>query len=250
MARLPRLVIPGCPHHIVLRSHNAQPAFLDEIDRQAWLSALQESASLTQVAVHAYALLDDRVHLLVTPPAADGMSKLMQSIGRRYGAGFNRRHGRSGSLWEGRFRAGVVEPERHLIDVCVFIESCAVQQGLAASAQQWPWSSHAHHVGQRIDPVIVDHAAYWALGNTPFDRQAAYRAAFEQGLASSLHGHIGSTAEKGWALGSAAFIASLAKRTDRPLSPRPRGRPRGTGSRQGDRSSMSPINESSQSKIE
>lgn len=226
MARLPRLVIPGLPHHIILRSNNRQPAFLDDADHQAWLDALREAAALTRTPVHAYVLLPDRVQLLVTPPTGTALSTLMQSTGRRYGGMFNRRHGRAGTLWEGRFRAGVIEPERYLIDVSLCIECSPVAEGLATAPELWPWSSQAHHLGLRIDPVVTDHPAYWALGNTPFERQAAWRRMAEQGLASSLHERILATAAKGWALGSPAFLERLGEQTSRPLAPRPRGRPR------------------------
>lgn len=226
MARLPRLVIPGLPHHILLRSNNHQPAFLDDADHQAWLAALREAAALTRTPVHAYVMLPDRVQLLVTPPTADALSRLMQATGRRYGVVFNRRHGRTGTLWEGRFRAGVIEPERHLVDVSLSIEMAPVMAGLVEQPQHWAWSSHAHHLGLRMDPLVTDHPVYWALGNTPFERQAAYQRLAEQGVGSSLQQRILDSASKGWALGSPAFLERLTQQTPRPLAPRPRGRPR------------------------
>ncbi len=141
MARLPRLVIPGLPHHLVLKGNNRQAVFTDERDYQDYLDALREAALIQKVRVHAYVLMPNHVHLLLTPADEQGLSRMMQSVGRRYGAAFNRRHARTGTLWEGRFRATVVDPVRDFLDVCVYIDTNPVRAKLVERDEAWAWSS-------------------------------------------------------------------------------------------------------------
>lgn len=226
MARLARLALPGLPHHVIQRGHHLQAIVLDDQDRRSFLEMLREASVAHGVAIHAYALLDDHVHLLATPREAAGLSAMMQAVGRRYVAAFNRRHNRRGTLWEGRFRATVLEPGRYLLPCMSYIELHPVRHGVVAEPGQFAWSSHAHHCGVRNDPLVSDHSQFWALGNTPFDREARYRAILEQGLSSLQVRDITEATRKGWALGSPAFIAGLAQQVERRLAPRPRGRPK------------------------
>ncbi len=226
MARLPRLALAGLPHHVIQRGHNRQPVFLDDVDRQAYIDALREARALHQVQVHGYVLMSEHVHLLVTPPSAEALGRLMQAVGRRYVAAFNRRHGRSGTLWEGRYRAAVVDPGAHLMLCLCAIEQNPVRSGLVAEASDWPWSSAPHHAGLRRDPLVTEPQAYWGLGNTPFERQFRWKQMLEDLLPPSMVAQIVESALKGWALGSDAFVQNLGQATARPVLPRPRGRPR------------------------
>lgn len=226
MARLARLALPGLPHYLIQRGHNQQPVFLDDEDRRAYLAALAESAGAQQVRVLAFCLLDDQVHLLVEPAGADGPGRMLQSLGRRYGAAFNRRHGRSGTLWDGRFRATVLEPGAGLIEAMLCVEQAAQRAGRVAAALDWPWSSAAHHSGRRRCAWIGDPPGYWSLGNTPFERELAWMRRLDEPLPAAWCEQLLDAVHKGWAFGSGAFIASLGARTGRPLQPRPRGRPR------------------------
>jgi putative transposase len=223
MARLARLCIPGWPHLVSQRGHDRRPVFSDDVDRALYRALLQEEAARLGVRIHAYALLDDEVRLLATPPSADGLSKLVQAIGRRYVIRFNRRHGRSGGLWEGRFRATVVEPEQHLLSCMLFVET--VKAG-AESVHHDRWSSAPHHLGAKVDPVVTEPAQYWALGNTPFDREAAYRNLYQQALTESQLAEVVKALQAGWPLGGDEFKRSLAGATSRRLAPKARGRPR------------------------
>jgi putative transposase len=223
VARLPRLVVPQQPHHVVQRGNNGQAIVQDDEDRRRWLVLLGETAATHGLAVHAYALLDNHYRLLVTPREPEALSRAMQALGRRYVADFNRRHRRTGTLWDGRFRGGIIEPDPYLLACMCFIESGPLHAG---GTLDDPWSSAAHHLGRRRDAWITDHPLYWALGNTPFDRQAAYRVLLEQGIPGELALRFDQAAQQGWALGSAGFLERLGAQTDRPLLPRPRGRPR------------------------
>jgi len=225
MARLPRLALAGQAHLVSLYGHSGQPVFTDDEDRRQFLAALREAAGQHQVAVHAYVLLDDHVHLLLTPATGAALGALMQGLGRRYGAAFNRRHGRRGTLWAGRFRATVVQPGAPLLDAMLFIDHHPVRTGQAAAAPDHAWSSARHHLGGPRDGLITECSAWWQLGNTPFDREAAYRQLLADGLAPAAAAGVAAAARSGWPLGDAAFLAGLAQRTDRPVQPRPRGRP-------------------------
>jgi putative transposase len=221
MARLPRLAVAGQAHLALMLGHSAQPVFVDDDDRRQFLAALRESALQHGVAVHAYALQPTEVLLLLTPATATALGALMQGLGRRYGAAFNRRHGRRGTLWAGRFRTAVVQAGPHLLDALLHVDL----QGPVAEGGDAAWSGLGHRLGHRRDPLITDCTAWWALGNTPFEREAAYRRCLADGLAPERAAALADAAHKGWAVGDAAFLAALAQQADRPVQPRPRGRP-------------------------
>jgi putative transposase len=199
----------------------------DERDLVSCRDSLMEAARQQGVALHAYALLPTQVLIVATPAAANSLSRMWQAVGRRFGADYNRRHGRRGALWEGRFRTSVVEAEVHWLDCCRYVESMPVRMGLCGSPQEYSWSSARHHVGVQADIGITEHPRYWALGNTPFEREARYGQALEQPLPEAVARRLNESLAKGWAMGSAGFIASLALLTQRRLSPLGRGRPPG-----------------------
>jgi putative transposase len=223
MARLTRLCIPGWPHLVVQRGHDRRKVFVDDVDRALYRSLLQEAAVREGVRIHAYGLLDDEVRLLATPTSVDGLSKLIQALGRRYVIRFNRRHARSGGLWEGRFRATVIEPEQHLLSCMLFVE--AGETGTEPGRYN-VCSSAPHHLGAKVDALVTEPAQYWELGNTPFDREAAYRRLYEQGLTQDQLSALLRSLQAGWPLGTEEFKQSLAATTNRRLSPMARGRPR------------------------
>lgn len=226
MARLPRLAAAGELHHLLLRGHNGQAVFADDADRLAFVNMLREAAAAQAVAIHAYALLDDEVHLLVTPAQADALGRLMQSLGRRYVGAFNRRHGRRGTLWDGRFKTSLLDAQTLLFDATVAIETLVLRAGRVGAAQDWPWSSAAHHVGQRRDPLVTDHPLYWQLGNTPFDRESAHTHALQEGISGLRSAAVMTAVARGQVLGPPDFVARMAAELDRPALPAVRGRPR------------------------
>ena len=222
MARLRRIVLPGQPHVILHRGHNGQAVFVDAEDRAAYLWSLREAAREAQVAVHAYGLLEGEVRLLVTPSSEAGLGQMLQAVGRRFVRGFNRRHGRSGTPWEGRFRSTVIESAPHFVDCMHFVEAPTAISGTEDAPA---WSSTDHHLGGRRDALVAPHPAFWALGNTPFDREAAYRRIVAQPLAPDVMAAILHAAQNGWVLGSAEFAAWVAGQTGRRPRPAARGRP-------------------------
>jgi len=226
MARLPRLTVPGHPHHVIQRGNNRQEVFRDAADCERFLALLGDLASAHRVAVHAYVLMPNHVHLLMTPAEGSALSRLMQALGRSYVTWFNRRHSRTGTLWEGRFRASVVESERYLFACSRYIEMNPVRAGLVSDPAQYRWSSHAHHVGLRPEALIEEHPLIWSLGNTPFARQAAYRQLFEQSANVAEVDTLRAAIQGGWVVGSTAFGEAIAAQIKRRPLRKARGRPR------------------------
>ncbi|MBX3621348.1 MAG: transposase [Rhizobacter sp.] len=225
MARLSRLCIPGLPHLVLQRGRDGTGVFEDHVDRQLFRELLKEASLRLEVQIHAYALQSEQVLLLVTPTTAEGLSKLIQDVGRRYVAAFNRRHGRAGGLWEGRFRATVVAPDEHLLSCMRFVEGLAGGMG-SVDPTAVRWTSAPHHLGEAADPLITEPLLFWKLGNTPFEREAGYRLLSEHALTQAEVTAITAALSSAWPLGSDVFLAELAEKTDRRLKPAPRGRPR------------------------
>lgn len=230
MARLARVEAAGYPHHIIQRGNNRQAIFVDAADHQRYLALLQDIAATEAVAIHAYVLMTNHVHLLVTPENVGGISRLMQALGRRYVRWFNDRHGRTGTLWEGRFRSTVIEADRHFLACMRYIELNPVRAGISATPDDYRWSSGAHHVGKRLDPVISDHSLFWALGNTPFERQSAYRQLMDEPIRAELLDEIRRATNRGWALANiesrdVAEAASIANAVPLRRPGRPRKHP-------------------------
>ncbi len=225
MARLPRLTLPGYPHHVIQRGNNRQPIFISDADRRVLLALWNEYADKFHVAVHAYVLMGNHFHLLVTPGSESGLPQMMQAVGRRYVRHFNDAHGRSGTLWEGRYRSTLIETERYLLTCMAYIDLNPVRAGLVTQARDYPWSSHGHHIGLWRDRLITPHALLWELGNTPFAREAAYADLVRGGLQAEEQKTLTDATLKGWALGSADFLIDLQRRTERRATPLQAGRP-------------------------
>ena len=226
MARLPRLGVAAWPHLLVQQVHDGQRLARDDTDRLALGDALRDAARLHGVAVHAYHLGESSLMLLATPEAADGLSLTMQAVGRRYVAAYNRRHGRQGGLWAGRYRGTVLDPARYVLEAMVLVETRESVPHVGAASSGVAWSSAGHHLGLRTDPLVSDPAEFWALGNTPFERQAAWRQRLAEGLSMARTTELTQAMLKGWALMPPEQEAALSAATGRRLSPRPRGRPR------------------------
>ena len=226
MARLPRLTIPNLPHHVLHRGNNLQTVFVDAEDYQFFTDLLQQLAQTHLVAVHAYVLMPNHFHLLLTPQNEQGLPQLMQALGRAYVRYFNARHGRSGTLWEGRYRSTVLEPTAPLLQCIIYIDSNPQRAGLVGRAQDYLWSSCAHHLGAVHLPWLRDPAAFWALGNTPFAREAQYAQLLAQGLSQRESAALTGAVKGGWALGSEDFVQGLQTKTERRVHKKSAGRPR------------------------
>ena len=184
-----------------------------------------EESQRHKVAVNAYVLLDNHFHMLLTPPSDEAMSLMMQSVGRSYVRYFNKRHNRSGTLWEGRYKSSLIDSEAYLLTCMAYIDLNPVRAGLAESAEDFSWSSYKHLAGQSIDKLVTPHALYWGLGNTPFAREAAYAEFVAGGLSAAIQKALTESALKGRVVGRPDFLTSLEKSTQRQILPQKAGRP-------------------------
>ena len=225
MARQPRLILPNEPHLIIQRGNDNQVIFRDDEDHRRFLEWLRESAKFYRVAIHAYVLMPNHLHVLATPSDEEGLAAMMQKVGRLYVPWFNNKHGRSGTLFQGRFRTSVIDPDAYFLACIRYIELNPLRNQLAFDPLDYPWSSYAHHAGVRPDPLITDHAKYWELGNTPFQREAAFIELAQQGMSGQELDTINAAVLKGAPLGSHAFKVELEQKTKRQILPAKRGRP-------------------------
>lgn len=229
MARLPRLTVPDLPHHVIQRGNNRAAIFIDAADHERMLALLGEFALRERVAIHSYVLMSNHLHLLATPATREGLPKMMQAVGRSYVQWFNRRHHRTGTLWEGRYRATAIQTERYLFACMAYIDLNPVRAGMVQRPEDYPWSSYLHYRGLREDRLLTPHPIWWQLGNTPFEREARYGELVAQGLPASTQQALTEATLKGWALGEPAFVADLQARTPRRLLRAKPGRPLSSG---------------------
>lgn len=213
------------PHHLIQRGHNRQPIFQGAADYQRMLDLLLEYSQSLDVALHAYVLMPNHFHLLLTPQTANGLPQMLQAIGRRYVRYFNDLQNRTGTLWDGRYRCTVLQPKSYLLPCMAYIDLNPVRAGLVGEAADYPWSSHAHYIGRQVDKLISPHAQYWGLGNTPFAREAAYADWVRGGVGVDQQLAMTDATLKGWALGDAVFLDALQKETPRRLTKGQPGRP-------------------------
>ena len=225
MARLPRLVLPSHPHHILQSASDGQRIFREPEDFQRFLGWLRDSAKEFKVAIHAYVLMPDHVHLLASPATVDGLAQMMQRVGRYYVPWYNAKYARSGGLFKGRFKTSLIDSEKYFMVCSRYIESNPVRSQVVGDALEYPWSSYPHHAGVQPDPLITDHALYWALGNTPFQREEKYRELSRHLLGEKEMAVVDAAVLKGWPLGSDAFKSELQLRVKRQVLPAKRGRP-------------------------
>ena len=225
MARLPRLTVPGYPHHIIQRGNNRQAIFSDTADYELLLSLIEEHAHKQQVAVHGYVLMSNHFHVLATPETLEGIPQMMQAVGRRYVRHYNLRHARTGTLWEGRYKSTLIQAERHLLACMVYMDLNPVRAGMAADPADYAWSSHQHFIGRRTDKLISPHPLYWELGNTPFARDQAYAEMVRSGISEEQRLKLTDSALRGWALGEPEYVADLQRRTERRVARAQPGRP-------------------------
>ncbi len=225
MARLPRLTVPGYPHHIIQRGTNRQRIVVDDLDRQCLLDLWQEHATEFGVAIHAYVIMDNHFHLLATPDTPQSLPRMMQAVGRAYVRHFNLRHGRTGALWEGRYRSNLIESERYLLACMIYIELNPVRAGMVVHPKDYRWSSHRHHIGLSSDKLLKPHALFWALGDTPFGREAAYAQMVLSGLSPKEREDLTRSVLTGWAMGSEQFIHQVQQKSPVRVQKMRAGRP-------------------------
>lgn len=225
MARQRRLDLPGLPQHIVQRGNNRNACFFDDGDRHRYLDLLRDTAGAAGVEVHAYVLMTNHVHLLLTPNREGTVSAVMQAVGRRYVQRFNALRGRTGTLFDGRFKASLVQTERYLLCCYRYIELNPVRAGLAADPRDYRWSSYRGNALGEPDALLTPHPCFADLAVTPDQRARAYRAFVAEGITDDERDAIRSHVKQGRVLGSKDFQEQVARRTGLRTRLAPRGRP-------------------------
>ena len=226
MARLSRYYIKNQPQHIIQRGINQQDIFFDDVDYQYYLDCLHAAAYNNSLKVHAYVLLPNQVNLLASPIEENSISRTLQSLGRNYVQHFNDNYDSQGTLWEGRYRATVLEPSEYLLNCYRYIENSPVHAGLAKNPKAYQWSSYSHNALGKTDEDITEHRIYKQLGKTEKQRSQTYKNLFKTPLTEEQLSTISDATHKGWALGNSRFIKKIEKITNRRASPLPKGRPR------------------------
>jgi len=226
MPRRARLRLPGLPLHIIQRGNNRTPCFYADKDYGLYLHHLGEMAREFHCALHAYVLMTNHVHLLLTPALPDGPSLLMKHLGQRYVQYVNRSYRRSGTLWEGRFRSSIVQERGYFLRCHRYIELNPVRANMVPQPGDYPWSSYRANAGLAASPILTPHGEYLALGKHENGRAAAYRELFRSALDPVQVDEIRSTANGGFPLGNKRFKAQIAEMLERRVEPGAPGRPR------------------------
>jgi putative transposase len=226
MPRQGRYFVEGQPLHVIQRGNNRNEIFFEHQDAVNFLKWLREAGQVHGLAIHAYVLMPNHVHLLASPQSPESLPRTMQTLGRRYVGHINGRRGRTGTLWEGRYRAAVVDTERYFFQCCRYIELNPVRAGLAREPGAYPWSSYGANAHAASDPLVKPHRLYLDLNGTPSARAADYRAMFADALDENILKTIRDATNGNWALGDEAFRTRVAEMTGVRAGPKPRGRPR------------------------
>ncbi|MDH3380271.1 MAG: transposase, partial [Gammaproteobacteria bacterium] len=225
MPRPKRLDIPGIPQHVVQRGNNRQKVFYAPEHRKAYLKWLAEGAKRYGLAIHAYCLMTNHVHLLVTPERKGSIGRTFQHLGRHYVGYINCRQGRTGTLWEGRYKASVIDSESYLLSCYRYIELNPVRAEMVAHPRDYPWSSYRANAEGEGEHVIVPHPLYLGLGATDASRMRAYRDLFRDALDPDVEATIRDAISHNHHLGGEDFRVKLEQLAGRPVSASSRGRP-------------------------
>ncbi len=225
MPRRSRLFVSGQAQNVIQRGNNRGAIFFEDSERRVYLDWLGEALADQGCALHAYVLMTNHVHLLITSDRQEAIPKALQSLGRRYVRYVNRTYGRTGTLWEGRYKSTILDSERYVLACHRYIEANPVRAFMVADAGDHSWSSYHHNAGGRADALLSEHPVYAALGTTAGERQNAYRKLFAEGLAPELVSEIRDATNRGWVPGSERFRKEIEAVVSRRVEPPRRGRP-------------------------
>lgn len=230
MARLPRFIKPESLSTSLLRGNNRDPVFYADEDYQFFRNKLCDASNKHQCAIHAYVLITNHVHLLVTPALEQNISKMMRMLGRYYVRYFNHVYERTGTLWEGRYKANLADSENYLLLCVRYIELNPVRADMVKHPSEYPWSSYRCNALDQFDALVSPHHEYQQLGKDASERCGAYRPLFNAQIPKQALEEIRVSANKNWVLGSAYFKKRIEKSLNRRAAPLARG---------GDRKSLS-----------
>ena len=226
MPRKSRFYLPDVPVHLVQRGHNRRPCFGDEADYRFYLDALQEGLKRYNASLHAYCLMTNHVHWLVTPAREDSLSRIVQHVGRHYVMYFNRRYQRRGTLWDGRHKGSLIDSERYLLACYRYIEMNPVKAGMVAKPETYPWSSYCHNALGQTSLYVTQHALYRQLGRTADERRAHYRVLFAQVADEDQQQVLRRGATSNWPTGGNDFCRKIESMLGIRLGNGKPGRPR------------------------
>lgn len=215
MARLPRFVLVGHPQHIIIRGNNREPVFNAEEDYRFFLDKLTDAAKKHQCDIHAYVLMTNHIHLLATPNKADGISKMMQMLGRYYVQYYNHTNKRSGTLWEGRYKASLIDSDTYALLCYRYIELNPVRANMVQHPSECPWSSYRANALGHYDALITPHYMYYSLGQDDATRQTQYRSLFTGQIDEMSLSQMREATNRAWVLGSEHFKQKIANQLNR-----------------------------------
>ena len=228
MPRKPRFYLPNYPVHIVQRGHNKNNVFFENEDYKAYLEWLQEGSEWYEVPIHAYALLPNEIHILATPSDKESASRMMQYQGRCYVPYINNTYQKTGTLWQGRYKASLLEPETQLLNSMLYIENLPVRDGLVKSPGAYKWSSYKCNAQGKKNALITAHDSYTALAKTDKTRLEKYVALSKSGLTDAIKTDIQDAWQTGTPLGSDKFKKMIERKLNIKVGHARRGRPRKT----------------------
>jgi putative transposase len=226
MARKPRFNLPGIPQHVIQRGNNREPCFFAEEDYRYYLEQLGKAANKMGCAIHAYVLMTNHVHLLVTPLQDYAIPSMMQSLGRRYVRYINHTYRRTGTLWEGRYKASLVDSERYVLTCYHYIELNPVRAVMTQTASEYRWSSYRATALGEANPLLTPHEAYLGLGCEDAERRHAYRELFRFHMDDDVLHDIRTALNQEMVLGSDCFKDRIDQMVLRRVRPGKSGRPR------------------------
>ena len=209
MARMPRIVVPGQALHMIQRGVNRQAIFYADEDYQFYLDVLEETLQRYSCALHAYVLMTNHVHLLMTPSSEDGPSSVMQSLGRRYVRYINECYKRTGTLWEGRFKSSLIDSEHYLLTCSRYIELNPVRAQMVNHPSDYKWSSYRSNAEGREETLLSQHELYKRLGRNNKARKQEYRALFDHHIETKEINDIRRGAEQGNVVGGERFQTEI-----------------------------------------
>ena len=226
MARLPRIDIAGVPQHVIQRGNNRLPCFLDDDDRHCYLRCLHDALVRFGCDLHAYVLMTNHTHLLMTPRDVGALSRFMHTFSRNYVGMFNARHGRTGTLWEGRYKACLVDSERYSLACYRYIELNPVRARMVKDPAAYRWSSYLANALGQSNALLTPHSSYRALGSNAIACASAYHALCTQVLPEETLDEIRLYIRQQGALGTDEFRAQVEAKLQRFAGVRPAHRPR------------------------
>ena len=223
MPRLPRFVLVGHPQHVIVRGNNREPIFYTDEDYKFYLEKLKLACEKHDCELHAYVLMTNHIHLLISPNKKNGISKVIQMLGRYYVQYFNHTYQRTGTLWEGRYKSTLIDSELYALSCYRYIELNPVRANMVEHPSEYPWSSYRFNALGDTNELVRPHELYSRLGKTLESRCEAYRSLFTIDVPEKTIEEIRESTNKSWVLGSDYFKEKIEDKINRPMAPRKRG---------------------------